>query len=156
MEKETLEDVFRRFLRHHQLTGVWETWIESNGVSLSELTPEVTDCGWHGKVVEETPTLDKLKTEIEGNIKAYHPESDFGKGYKQCMEDVNLFLEDAKLSPPIKEQPITEAEIEKMADEYCKEFLPGVDTTGHWLGFQEGYKKAQEKAVDKGGEEEKR
>lgn len=42
MEKETLEDVFRNFLRHHQLTGVWEVWLESNKIDLSSIGEEKT------------------------------------------------------------------------------------------------------------------
>jgi hypothetical protein len=36
----------------------------------------------------------------------------------------------------------TTQSIENQADEYIKQYLPYVDTTGHWLGFQDGYKQA--------------
>jgi hypothetical protein len=36
----------------------------------------------------------------------------------------------------------TKQSIENQADEYIKQYLPYVDTTGHWLGFQDGYKQA--------------
>jgi hypothetical protein len=35
-----------------------------------------------------------------------------------------------------------ESELEQMADNYISQFLPHINTTGHWIGYQEGYKKA--------------
>ena len=41
------------------------------------------------------------------------------------------------------ELPKVTDDVEQMADEYIKQFLPHVDTTGHWIGFQAGYTASQ-------------
>jgi hypothetical protein len=41
-----------------------------------------------------------------------------------------------------KETTVNESELEQFADNYVAQYLPHVDTTGHWIGFQDGYKKA--------------
>jgi hypothetical protein len=41
-----------------------------------------------------------------------------------------------------KETTVNESELEQFADNYVAQYLPHVDTTGHWIGFQQGYKKA--------------
>lgn len=38
--------------------------------------------------------------------------------------------------------------IEEDATEYCKQYLPYVETTGHWLGFQDGAKSERNKTLD--------
>lgn len=40
--------------------------------------------------------------------------------------------------------------VDKLAYEFCKEHLPHVDTTGHWLGFFKGWKRHEE--LNKGKE----
>jgi hypothetical protein len=37
-----------------------------------------------------------------------------------------------------------ESLVDRLADDFCKEHLPHVDTTGHWLGFFKGWEKHAE------------
>jgi len=77
--------------------------------------------------------IDKAKAYKEDILHLDIPEdteNDFLNGataYKQAVE---------------KETTINESELEQFADNYVAQYLPHVDTTGHWVGFQDGYKKA--------------
>lgn len=47
------------------------------------------------------------------------------------------------------EQQLGIFDVQKLADEYIKQYLPHVDTTGHWIGFQDGFQKALDMNKDK-------
>jgi hypothetical protein len=64
--------------------------------------------------------------------------------YSWAINDQESYLDGATAYKQAveKETIVAESELEQFADNYVAQYLPHVDTTGHWIGFQEGYKKA--------------
>ena len=75
--------------------------------------------------------IDKVKSEKE---KYETSDVGFRTGYEQGATAYKQAVE--------KETTVNESELEQFADNYVAQYLPHVDTTGHWIGFQDGYKKA--------------
>jgi hypothetical protein len=59
-----------------------------------------------------------------------------------CNSHYALKKENGELRATVGEVDVTELKLQEYADNYVAQYLPHVDTTGHWLGFQDGYKKA--------------
>lgn len=98
--------------------------------------PVIKNNVWDGKSFE----VDSLTSDL---MALYPNEFKAVKTIVASTEDLTL-IPKIDVLELIKFGIQKESLVDRLADDYCKEHLPHVDTTGHWLGFFKGWEKHAE------------
>lgn len=100
------------------------------------ICPVIKNNTWDGKSFE----VDNLTSDL---MSLYPNEFKAVKTIVASTEDLTL-IPKIDVLELIKFGIQKESLVDRLADDFCKEHLPHVDTTGHWLGFFKGWEKHAE------------
>jgi len=100
------------------------------------ICPVIKDNVWDGKSFE----IDSLTSDL---MALYQNEFKAVKTIVASTEDL-FKIPKIDVLELIKFGIQKESLVDRLADDFCKEHLPHVDTTGHWLGFFKGWEKHAE------------